>query len=450
MGGIIIPYKPRDLQKDFHDNIKRWNLIVTHRRFGKTCMVINQLIKDCLLCKKERPRFAYISPYLVQTKQIAWDYVKHYTAVIPGVKFNESELKVTFVNGGNIQLLGADNPDRLRGIYLDGVALDEYAQIKPSLFSEIISPALTDRQGYAIFLGTPKGKNHFYDLWDKIKDNPEWYVAIRKASDTGYVAHDELVRASELMSADEFAQEYDCSWEAAIKGAFYADEYAKAKKEQRICKVPYDPNLLVHTAWDIGYKDDTAIIFYQIFGKEIRIIDAYSNSGMTLAEYAGVLRGRGYEYGQHFFPWDAKIKPMSSGKSTIDVAKEYGITADLTPDLSVLEGINQVRLLFPNCWFDEVKCKDLLNALSQYHRDYDQDKKTFRASPLHDWTSHFADSMRYLAISVPRPKDTYDYTREAETFLYAEAGKRTRDLPGAPIDQYNEERKAHEFINSSI
>jgi len=445
---ITIDYAPRPLQLDFHNNRKRWNLIVTHRRYGKTIQAVNELIKCCLLCKKERPRYAYISPYLVQTKQIAWDYIKHYSHVIPGTKFNESELKVTFPNGGNITLLGADNPDRLRGIYLDGIVLDEYAQIKPNLFSEIISPTLTDREGWAVFQGTPKGKNHFYDLWDKHKNDSDWYVAIHKASDTGYIKREELSRAAAMMTSDEYQQEYECSFDAALKGSYYSDELSTCKTQQRICKVPYDPNLLVHTAWDIGYEDDTAIVFYQVFGKEIRIIDSYSNSGMTLAEYAGVLRGKGYAYGKHYFPWDAKIRPMSSGKSTVEVAQEYGIKADIAPNLTVNEGINHVRLNFQNFWFDEDKCHDLLNALSQYKREWNDDKKNFSSKPCHDWTSHYADSMRYMAISIVKPQDAYSYDMEAEKLINQTPGAPKYDI-GIPIKDYDPDRAAREFARLS-
>ena len=399
---IIIPYKPRELQQEFHNNRKRWNFLLCHRRFGKTVMTTNELIKQALLCKKERPRFAYIAPTFRMAKNIVWDYLKHYSNVVPSRKFNESELRVDFPNGARIQLLGAENIDSLRGIYLDGVILDEYAQIRPSLFTEVIRPALSDREGFAVFIGTPKGKNHFYDLYNQVKNKEDWYVKTYKSSSTHYVAEQELKAAEELMTKDEYLQEYECSWDAAIKGAFYADDLDRAKTEQRICKVPYDNNLPVHTSWDIGFRDDTAIIFFQLFGKEVRIIDYYSNSGMTVADYAKILQDKGYQYGDHYFPWDAKIKPMSSGKSTIDVARDYGIIAKLTPSLSVLDGINQARLLFNRCWFDDEKAADLLNCLSSYRREYNDKNQTFRANPLHDWSSHGADSFRYACISIKK------------------------------------------------
>jgi len=402
----VIPYKPRPLQLDFHNKKKRWNLLVCHRRFGKTVMTINQLLKDASLNKLERPRYAYIAPTYKMAKSIVWDYLKHYSSVIPQIKFNESELRIDLPNGARIILLGADKPDALRGIYLDGVVLDEFAQIRPNLFTEIIRPTLADRKGYAIFIGTPQGKNHFSELYEKVKDDEDWYVAIHKASETKYVDAEELKESRKMMTEDEYLQEFECSWTAAIRGAFYADDIAWAIKENRVCKIEYDKRLKVHTFWDIGYRDDTSIIFAQVFGKEVRIIDGYSNSGMTLADYAQILGDKGYNYGDHYFPWDAKIKPMSSGKSTIDVARDYGIEAKLTPSLSILEGINQARLLFPQMWFNEEGAKDLLNALTSYRREYDDKKQSFRASPLHDWSSHYADAFRYMAISINQMTET--------------------------------------------
>ena len=419
---IKIPYSPRPLQQRFHKEKKRWNYLLCHRRFGKTVMTINQLIKDAMMCTDERPRFAYIAPTYKMAKSIVWDYLKHYASVIPGTKFNEAELRADFPNGSRVMLLGGDNVDALRGIYLDGAVLDEYAQMRPSLFTEVIRPALSDRQGYAVFIGTPKGKNHFYDLYNQIKDEDNWYVNIHRASETGYVSKEELDEAKKIMTADEYMQEFECSFDAAIKGAFYADDIQQLNAEQRVCKVSYDKNLKVNTYWDIGFRDDTAILFVQIYGQEIRIIDTYSNSGMTLADYHRVLVDKGYNYGTHYFPWDAKIKPMSMGKSTLDIAKELGMKVDLSPSVSVLEGINQARMMFQRCWFNEEQTRDLLNALSSYRREYDDKNQTFRANPLHDWSSHYADAFRYLALCVDKDNPTRDsdYNEAYQSYINKE------------------------------
>jgi len=269
--------------------------------------------------------------------------------------------------------------------------MDEYAQIKPSLFPEVINPALADRGGFAVFLGTPKGKNHFYEIFKKGENNPDWYCVVRKSSETNHLTQEQLKQSQDLMTNEEFQQEFECSWEASIKGAFYTKEIQEAREENRICTVKYDNNLEVHTAWDIGWSDDTSIIFWQEIGQEIRIIDHYSANGMTVADYAGILKDKGYRYGKHYFPHDAFAKRMSDGKSTVDVARQYGIEATKTAQLSVLEGINQARNIFKNIWFDKEKCANLIESLSQYRRDFDEKHNTFRQNPLHDWTSHDAD-----------------------------------------------------------
>lgn len=366
-------------------------------------MMVNELIKGCLLCEKQNPRFAYLAPTYKQAKNIAWDYLKHYSRAIPGIKVNESELRVDYPNRGRIQVLGADNPDSLRGAYYDGVVLDEYAQIRPSLYSEVIRPALSDRKGWACFIGTPKGKNHFYDMAMLAQQEENWCYAEHKASMTGYVDEGELEDAKKVMDPDEYAQEYECSWEAYLKGAFYTEQLKAVKDDGRICRNIYDKSLPVNTAWDIGFKDDTSIIFYQVFGKEIRIVDALSKSGLTIPDYVKILREKGYEYGEHHFPHDARIKRLTDGKSVVDVAREHGLTVRNTPGgLTQQDGINQVRQVLQHCWFEEENTKELIEALSMYHREWDDKKQMFRENPLHDWTSHYADAFRYMAISLPK------------------------------------------------
>ncbi|MCP3684657.1 MAG: hypothetical protein GY861_18475 [bacterium] len=387
-------------------------------------MVINQVIKDALTrtskdeverMKKKgidvrNPRYAYIAPTYSMAKNIAWDYLKHYTSVIPGRVVNESELRIDFPNGARIRLYGADNPDSLRGIYLDGVVMDEYAQIRPSLFSEVIRPTLSDREGYAIFIGTPKGKNHFYDVWQGAGEG--WYKILHKAIDTQYVAEAELEDSKKMMTSDEYAQEYECSWSAAIRGAYYSEEMKRAIADQRLCSGIYDRALPVNTYWDIGFKDDTAIVFTQFYGKEIRVIDFYANSGMAMPDYIAVLRERGYKYGDHFFPHDARTKSMTDGKSVAEVAQSYDLNVLHAPMLSIQDGINQGRTIFDKCWFEKDKCAELLEALSQYRREWDDKKQTFRQNPLHDWTSHAADAFRYMAVSYNPP--VYDEEADYE------------------------------------
>lgn len=398
---VELEYDPRPHQLDIHRSLKRFNVLVCHRRFGKTVLCINQLIASALRCKKDRPRFAYIAPYYRQSKTIAWDYLKHYTNPIPGRVFNESELRVDLPNGARITLYGADNYDTLRGIYLDGVVLDEFANMSPKAWSEVIRPALADRQGWAIFIGTPKGHNTFYDLYQYALKTPEWFGGMFKAKDTNVIDPAELLAARGAMSADEYEQEFECSFEASIQGAYYADQMRELRNplRPRFCKVPYDPDLLVHTAWDLGYDDATAIIFYQIVGKEIRIIDYEEHNGESLAFYASLLETKGYKYGTHNLPHDAKAKELGTGKSSEEILSELGVTnINIVTMLSVEDGIQAVRSLFPRFWIDE-KLTHLVECLTQYRKEYDEDRKIYRSKPEHDWTSHCADALRYLAVS---------------------------------------------------
>ncbi|MCA3169591.1 MAG: hypothetical protein ING20_02375, partial [Burkholderiales bacterium] len=322
------------------------------------------------------------------------------TRPIPGIKVNESELRVDFPWGARIQLFGADSPDSMRGLYLDGVVLDEYADMSPRIFSEVLRPALSDREGSAIFIGSAKGGTPFYDLWERVKDEPDWFVKVYPASETGVIAEGELEDARKIMDEDEFNQEYECSWTASIKGAYYGKQLAEAQESDRIGKVPYDPRLPVHTAWDLGVGDSTAIWFYQVLGQEIRIIDFHEDSGEGLPYYAKILDQKGYKYGDHWAPHDIQVRELGSGKSRIETAKLLGITFRIVPNLSIDDGINAVRNTIPRCWFDAKACELGLQALRNYRKEYDDRRQEYKPRPLHDWSSHAADAFRYLAVSL--------------------------------------------------
>ena len=396
--GVVIPYTPRTLQAKLHNELGRFNVVVCHRRFGKTVFAINQMIKSAiqdLQLGKKAPRYAYLAPLFKQAKTVAWDELKRLLYDFPDVKFNEAELRADFM-GARIQLYGADNPDTLRGIYLDGVILDEYAQMNPKMYSEVIRPALSDRKGWGIFIGTPKGKNEFYDIYHSAKEKKGWKRFLFKASDTGILDDEELEMAQQDMAETEYAQEYECSWSAALRGAYYAKELEFAYDEERIGKVPYDPSKQVVTAWDLGVSDSTSIWFAQYDGKAINLIDYYENSGEGLPHYIDVLNQKGYNYGAHIAPHDIVVREFSTGKSRKDLAFSLGIDFQVAPKLKVMDGIDTVRTTLNKCWFDEDKCKKGLDALLQYRSSYDDKKKIWSQKPVHDWTSHASDSFRYL------------------------------------------------------
>src|SRR6056297_223914 len=399
MAEVVIPYKPRAQAVAFHDRTERFACLVAHRRFGKTVASLNDLIRDAMTIQRPNVRVAYIAPYYRQAKAIAWDYLKEFTAPIPGIEVNASELRIDFPNGARIRLFGADNYDAMRGLYFDSVVLDEPADFPASAWPTVIRPALADRKGRATFIGTPKGKNDFWEIYNYAKTAPDWFCAMYKASETDILDVDELIEAKRTMGEDRYEQEFECSFEAAIQGAYYAAEMKEAMDAGRICAVPYDKSLSVVTAWDLGIGDSTAIWFAQYAGREIRIIDYYENSGVGLDHYAKVLADKGYHYTRHVLTHDARVKELGSGKRRIETLANLGIKdVQIAPSLAVEDGIQAVRSMIGRTWFDAEKCERGIEALRQYRREFDDKLKTWRGRPLHDWTSHGADAMRYLAI----------------------------------------------------
>lgn len=314
---------------------------------------------------------------------------------------NEAELKVTLLNGGRISLFGADNADAMRGLYFDGVFLDEFGDYRPSVWGNVIRPTLSDRQGWAVFSGTPKGKNQFWLIYEQARKDKDWFLLTLPASQSGLLPQSELNAAKAQLSKDQYDQEYECSFEAAILGAYYGIEMREATLQGRITQVPYDPNVPTYTAWDIGWRDDTAIWFYQVVRNEIHIIDYYAVSGANVLELATTVSSKPYRYGKHYLPHDARAKTLAAaGKSIIEqMAEHLGLkNLAIVPDLGVQDGIQAVRAMLPMCWFDDEKCGEGIEALRQYQREYDEDKKAYRQTPRHDWTSHPADSFRMLAV----------------------------------------------------
>jgi len=412
---INIPYSPRPLQRDLHNNLsqKRWAVVVCHRRFGKTVMAINHLLRDAILSDKGSPRYAYLAPTYRQAKNVAWDYLKQFAGTIPMVRFHETELRCDLPNGARIQLLGAENPDSLRGIYLDGAVLDEMADMPESLFPEVIRPALSDRKGWALFIGTPKGHNAFFELFDAAKSQNDWYTKIYRASETGILDDEELEAAKSMMSADQFQQEFECSWVANVAGAIFGKELQEIHEKGRISDVPYDPSTKVDTWWDLGVGDSTAIWFTQTVGRAVHVIDFYENRNEGLPHYAQALAQKGYFYGTHNAPHDIEVRELGSGKSRREVAYDLGINFRVVPKLPLEDGIHAAQMLIPRCWFDRDATKHGLECLRQYHRKYNEKARSFRTTPVHDWSSHAADAFRYLAVGLKESRMEYDRPPQA-------------------------------------
>jgi len=407
---VVIPYHPRPLQGAAHIGRKRSTVLITHRRFGKTVFALCDLLRRALANNNNSDprrawRAAYMAPYLKQAKDVAWDYLKFYAGTIPGARFHETELRCDLPGGARIRLYGADNAAALRGQYLDDVVLDECADIARSIWQLNIRPMLTDRQGWMLFTGTPQGMNNLlYDVYQQAQglaasDPDNWALFVHKASETGYVPQDELDKARRDMGEDEYMQEFECSFAAAVKGAYYAREIDALESLGRVRSLPHEPALLVNTAWDLGMDDATAIWFFQQMSGEWRVIDYYEASGEGLEHYADLLKRKGYVYGRHIAPHDIAVRELGTGKSRLETARKLGIRFSVARNLPVADGIQAARRQLERCWFDAKRCAEGLKALRQYRKTFN-DKMDVYGKPQHDWTSHAADAFRYAVVGM--------------------------------------------------
>lgn len=405
----VIPYRPRPQFRPYHQRAQRWACLVCHRRMGKTVAAINDKVRKAVELTLQDGRYAYVAPQLNQAKDVAWAYLKRYTAPIL-IEKNEAELWVEVPNAGGhrsrIRIYGADNPDRLRGGYLDGVTEDEYADIAPSVHGEIIRPMLADRRGWATFIGTLKGRNHLWKLYEERRDDPEWFTMLAKASETGIIAPDELAALKADMTPEEYAQELECNPDAAIRGAYWGKELADAEAAGRMALIePADGP--VHTAWDLGVGDSTAIWWWQAHGKEIRVLDFYENHGVGLEHYAAVVASKAWPKGHDWVPHDAKVKELGTGRTRVETMAKLGLRPRLVPSHRLEDGINAARITIPRMWFNVPETRDGVEGLKQYRADYDEKARVFTNKPKHDWTSHRADAFRYLCMAwrelAPQP-----------------------------------------------
>ena len=407
---IKIGYKPRQPQKLIHKAVRdnRFNVVVAHRRMGKTVSAINQLIHSACKCLKPNARFAYISPSYKQSKRVAWDYLLEYTRPL-NAEANIAELRVDF-RGRRISLYGADNYDSLRGIYLDGVVIDEIGDIQPALWSEVVRPALADRKGWALFIGTPKGANHFKTLRDIAEEgNDGWNLLEFKASDTQILDQEELTAAHKIMGEAKYLQEFECSFAAPVEGSYYGAMINDLLTQNRLTDIVHDGIAKTFTAWDLGMGDSTAIWVGQSVGQEIRLIDFVENHGVGLDYYVNWIRDKGYLTAEHLLPHDVVVRELGTGKSRKEMLEEAGLAVTVVAKLSVDDGIQAVRRLLPRCWFDQ-KTKKGVDALLNYRREYDEKRDVFFDRPIHDWCSHASDAFRYLAVGL-NETSTSDWTK---------------------------------------
>ena len=408
MAEVVIPYRRRAVQREFHAAIAggaKHVVLVWHRRAGKTVALVNELVRSALACPRPNARFVYVAPYLKQAKTLAWDYLRQYTEPVPGREINASELSVEFPNGARVRLFGADNPDALRGIYLDGVVLDEFGQIPRLLRLEVLLPALADRGGWEVVCGTPKGRNQFYYLFHGDDDtvgavnDPAWVTFVRKASETGILPRATLDHLLKQMGPELYAQELECAWNVADRGSFFGKQLEEARAQRRITRVPLDKGLPVHTAWDLGIGDATSIWFVQKLGPEVRAVDFYEAEGEPLEHYVKMLAGRGYLYGKHFVPHDADHRSLQTGKTLVEMASRLGVKMTVVPIGDFNAGIEAARQVMGRAWFDAEKCKAGLSALDAYRKVYNARMDEHTSDPVHDWASHASDAWRTFAMA---------------------------------------------------
>lgn len=425
-----------------HASTKRWFAVVMHRRGGKTTSWLNHHQRYALDDEKEtqrlralEPRFTdadiqellreriygHVLPTLVQARTVAWDKMKFIAADVPGAQPNERDMSITYPGpkGSHrmVRLFGADNIDALRGFPLSGLSLDEFSQHPPGIFGEVLSKSLADHLGYCAFLGTIKGKNQLWKTYQAAKEDPEWFalwqdVTVSLATEEGAtitairraMEDDQKLIAKGLMTQEEYDQEWFLSTEAAIKGAYYAKELATARRERRIGAVPHDPALLVHDVWDLGKGANMAVGLYQRNGPAVQMIGYLEGSGgdgipQVIAKLKSLGQERGYQWGKHFAPHDIMATDLGTGKTRYETARALGWSFTTVPMMTVDDGINAGKLLFPRLWIDEVACAPFLEAISQYRQEWDEKRGMFKNVPYHDWTSHGADQYRYAAVA---------------------------------------------------
>lgn len=405
---IDLEYAPRTFQQHLHRMVKRFNVLVLHRRAGKTVFAVHEMIDQALRCEKKNPQFAYVAPTYTSAKRIVWDLLKATALKIPGATANEAELRIDIPRPYTkdkikIILLGAENPAAIRGMYLDGVILDEAAFMLAEVWSSVIRPALSDREGWALFISTPNSANWFYDLYTTAQNNPDWFTYMLKASESGLIAQGELDAARQMMSEAEYQQEFECSFSAANVGSYWGKEIEKLENTGRVTQVPYEKMLGVQVFVDMGIDDQTAMWFVQqTKGGEVRLIDYHEESGIGWDEYAKVLQSKRYKYDSINLPHDSAVREMTSGKSRVEIIRSLlkGVRINVLGKYDVADSINAARMLLSKCWFDKDKTEKGLKALKAYQRRYNTKSQTFERSPLHDWSSHGSDAFRYLAMGL--------------------------------------------------
>ena len=448
-----IPYKfnARDYQIPFLEAVEasvagdspvKYFLQIWHRRSGKDKTNIADVIPKRLIHSPALVKYVY--PTLIMGRDNLWDgigsdgfrYREHIPPFIRAGEPNETRMTIPVRNGTEtpslFQIAGSDRPDSLRGGNPMLFVFSEWSEQDPYAW-DVVEPILKENGGISIFNLTPKGDNHARGMYEYAKDNPLWHVELLTAKDTGIWTEAELEAIqldiikrfsangrSESEAISYFEQEYMCSFKAPVIGSYYGASIQKAEKEGRITKVPVDESFPVNTAWDLGVDDSMTIWFFQQVGQEVRFVDYYEDSGEGLAHYAQVMQEKHYYYGEHYAPHDIAVRELGTGKSRLEVGKNLGIRFNQGKRLEVEDGINAVRSMLSQCWFDASKCYRGINALKNYRKEWNEKDKVFKNNAKHDWASHGADALRTFAVNYRKPGQPIDTSDTGGVMPYIE------------------------------
>lgn len=392
---------------DYLEGGGRNAVCVWHRRSGKDSLALNW---TAVAAHERKGVYWHMLPEAEQARKAVWNGIDregrriiHQMYPPDLVKAADKQTMTIELKCGSVwQLVGSDNYNSLVGSNPIGIVHSEYSIANPAA-RDFLRPILKENGGWQMYLYTPRGKNHGYDLYQMAKNNPKWFAQLLTVEDTGILTAEDIQDERDAgMDEDMIKQEYYCSFEAAMRGAYYGDLFEAIEKEKRLKHVPYDPSALVETWWDLGIGDSTAIWFIQKINNEWRAIDYHEASGQGLDYYARILFNKPYAYSRHVGPHDVTARELGTGKTRLEMLAGLGVKMEVAPKLRLEDGIAATRQLLPLFWFDNVKCEQGVKALSQYRRVWDDNNKTFKDYPLHDWTSHAADAFRTGVVADNR------------------------------------------------
>lgn len=417
-------WQPRSHQVPLWTYLERGGaraVAIWHRRAGKDEVCLHATATSAL---KRVGNYWHCLPEFLQGRKAIWTAINSHTgkrrideAFPPFIRdnTNDNEMFIRFKNGSTWQVIGSDRYDTTVGSGVVGITYSEWALANPAAWA-YHRPILEENNGWANFITTPRGHNHAKALFEFAQKQKDWFAQRLTVRDTGaldeaqikYAIEEYVALYGEDVGKAQFDQEYMCDFNAAILGAYYALEMRAVRAEHRVVEIEHDAASPMHTAWDIGVDDDTAIWWFQVRGGQVFVHDCYCSHGVGVDHYADVLEQRtrthGWKPGICYVPHDAKVREWGTGRTRVETMQRLALKPELVRDTTFEDGINSCRRMLPLTVFHP-RCEVGINALEQYHRDWDQDTKSFGAKAKRDWTTHYADAARYMALAwklVPR------------------------------------------------